>query len=63
MLNTTRIVVNEVENIDRYFDLEAKLSILSAHRKNTYTTVVFDCCREKISQAAMRGVEENDMED
>ena len=58
MLNTTRIVLNEEENCDRYFDIELKLTVLSAHRKNTFTTMIFDCCRERISVEAMRGGED-----
>lgn len=55
MLNTTRVVLNEADNLDRYFDLESFTTIQSSNRKNTYTTMVFDCCRERISLEAMRG--------
>ena len=57
MFNNTKIVLNEAEAVDRYYDLESRFTILSDNFSNTYTQVVLDCCREPISLNQMRGGE------
>jgi hypothetical protein len=48
MLNYTKLMINEEDYQDRFFNLEEKINILSNSRKNTFFTTVFDCCREAI---------------
>jgi hypothetical protein len=48
MDDTTHIVVNSQNSSERYFDLEAKLFILSQCCKSTYTMTLLDCCRESV---------------
>lgn len=51
---TTKVVMNSFsdDDLDRYFALESRLSVL-ANYQNTYLMAVFDCCREvkPVSQA------------
>ena len=56
---TTRIVLNEEDPTDRYFDLEYKLSALSKLRNN-FISVVFDCCREELPRTVTRSISDRD---
>lgn len=56
---TTKIVLNEVDPMLRYFDLEFKMSALSKLRNN-FISVVFDCCREELPRTATRGISDPD---
>lgn len=47
MDTTSKIVVNEKHDEDRYFPIESKLSIYSAY-KNVYIILILDCCREVV---------------
>lgn len=57
MDTTTKIVLNEEDEVFRYFSMEAKLSI-AAKYQNTYVVAVFDCCRERLPTEGQRGGED-----
>lgn len=44
---TTGVLVNQRDELMQFFNLEAKF-LKAARYKNTYTLMLFDCCRQKM---------------
>lgn len=55
MHNYTKCVLNAEEARDRYFNLEEYIYSMSSNYSNTFISLIFDCCRERMAIESTRG--------